>query len=103
MRSGVPYTSKRYSKANNKYLKSYDSKQESNILYTQTGVYLPASSFKWIDLKDIDSNKYSSTTSKGCVLEVDLEHQKEFPELHNDCFLAPYKIEIKNFFCLIIN
>ena len=34
MRSGVPYTSKRYSKANNKYLKSYDSKQESNILYT---------------------------------------------------------------------
>ena len=95
MRSGVPYIFKRYSKASNKYLKSYDSRQESNILYTQTGVYLPTSNFKWIDLKDIDSNKYSSTTSKGCVLEVELEYQKELPELHNDYFLAPYKIEIK--------
>ena len=29
MSSGVSYISKRYSKANNKYLKSYDPKQES--------------------------------------------------------------------------
>ena len=46
-------------------------------------------------ISNIDSNKYSSTTSKGCVLEIDLEYQKELPELHNDYFLAPYKIEIK--------
>ena len=33
-RCGVSYISKRYSKASNKYLKSYDLKQESSILYT---------------------------------------------------------------------
>ena len=30
LRGGVSYISKRYSKASKKYLKSYDSKQESN-------------------------------------------------------------------------
>ena len=33
-RGGISYISKRYIKANNKYLKSYDPKQEPNILYT---------------------------------------------------------------------
>ena len=33
-RSRVSYISNRYSKAENKYLKSYDPKQESNLLYT---------------------------------------------------------------------
>ena len=32
MRGGVSYISKRYNKANNKYLKSYDSKQESKYI-----------------------------------------------------------------------
>ena len=34
---GVSFTSKRYSKGNNKYLKAYDSKQESNkVIYLDT-------------------------------------------------------------------
>ena len=33
-RGRVSYISNRYSKAENKYLKSYDPKQESNLLYT---------------------------------------------------------------------
>ena len=32
MRGGVSYISKRYNKANNKYLKSYDSKQKSKYI-----------------------------------------------------------------------
>ena len=40
-------------------------------------------------------NKYTSNSSKGCVLEVDLEYPKELRELHNDYPLAPDKIEIK--------
>ena len=40
-------------------------------------------------------NNYTSNSSKGCVLEVDLEYPKELLELHNDYPLAPDKIEIK--------
>ena len=36
-----------------------------------------------------------SNSSKGCVLEVDLEYSKELQELHNDYPLAPNKIEMK--------
>ena len=40
MRCGVFYISKRYSDANNKYLKSYDPKQESKHI-----IYLDANNF----------------------------------------------------------
>ena len=104
VRGGDSYISKRYSKANNKHLKCYDPKQgskhimhlEANNLYGYAmSKFLPASGFKWIDSKDFDSNKYSSNSSKGCVLEVNLEYPKELCELHNDYSLAPDKIEIK--------
>ena len=50
--------------------------------------------FKWINPKKLDFNKYTSNSSKGCVLEVDLEYLK-VRELHNYYPLAPDKIEIK--------
>ena len=56
---------------------------------------LPTSSFKWIDPKEFDLNKYTSNSSKGCILGVDLEYPKELRELHNDYPLAPDKIETK--------
>ena len=40
-------------------------------------------------------NKYTSNSSKVCVLKVDLEYLKKLRELHNDYPLAPDKIEIK--------
>ena len=40
-------------------------------------------------------NKYTSNSSKTCILEVDLEYPQELRELHNDYLLAPFKIEIK--------
>ena len=55
----------------------------------------PTSRFKWTDLKEFDLDKYTSKSSKGCVLEVDIEYSKELQELHNDYPLAPDKIEIK--------
>ena len=77
IRGGVSYITKRYSKANNTYLKSYDPKQESKHIYLDlSNVYgyamskfLPTSGFKWKDLKDFDLNKYTSTGSKGRVLK----------------------------------
>ena len=100
MRSGVSYISNRYSKSNNKYLKPYDPKQESkhiihldaNDLYGYVrSKFLPASSFKWIDPKEFNLNNYTSNSSKGCVLEDDLEYPKDLRELHNDYPLAQVK------------
>ena len=38
MRGGVFYVSKRYSKSNNNYLKSYDPKKNQSILHTLTQI-----------------------------------------------------------------
>ena len=54
--------------------------------------FLPIGGFKWIDPKEFDLNKYTSNSSKGCVLEVDLEYLKELRELHSDYPLAQGKL-----------
>ena len=57
--------------------------------------FLPTSGLKWIDPKQFELNKYTSNSSKGCVLEVHLELSKELRELHNDYPLALDEVEIK--------
>ena len=57
--------------------------------------FLPTSGFKWIDPKEFDLDNYTTTSSKGCVFEINLEYPEELRELHNDYLLAPDKIEIK--------
>ena len=75
MRGGVSYIFNRYSQANNKYLKSYDPKANNLYGYAMPK-FLLASGFKWIDPKRFYLNKYTINSSKGCVLEVDLEYPK---------------------------
>ena len=58
-------------------------------------MFLPTSGVKWIDPKEFDLNKYTSNSSKVCVLIVDLEYLKEWRELHNHYPLAPDEIEIE--------
>ena len=67
------YISKKYSKANNKYLKSYDPKQDSKyIIYLDANHlygyamsnFLLIGKFKWIDPKEFDSSKSSSVAIK---------------------------------------
>ena len=41
--------------------------------------------------KEFDLTKYTGNSSKGYVLEVDLEYPKELQELHNNYPLAPDK------------
>ena len=103
-RGGISYISNRYTKADNKYLKSYDSKQESkHIIYLDANnlygfaisKFLPTNGFKWIHPKEFDLNKYTSNSSKGCIPEVDPEDPKVLQELHNNYPLVPDKIEIK--------
>ena len=73
-------------------MKSYDPKQESkHIIYLDANnlygyamsKFLPMSDLKWLDLKELGWNKYTSNSSKRCVLEVDLEYPKELRELHS--------------------
>ena len=74
-----------------KYLKSYDTQQESkhiidldtNNLYGYAmSKCLPTGGFKLIYPKEFDMNNYTRNSSKGCVLEVDLDNPKELRELH---------------------
>ena len=62
-RGQISYISKRYSKANNKYLKSYDPKEESkHIIYLDANSlygysiseFISTNEFKWIDLKEFE-------------------------------------------------
>ena len=77
--------------------------ENQNILYTQVQIiymiilseFLPIGGFKWIGPKEFDLNKYTSNSSTGCVLEVDLEYPKQFRRLDIGYPLAPEKIEIK--------
>ena len=103
-RGRIFYISNRYSKANNKYLKYYNLKQESkHIIYLDVNnLYgyamsklLSTSRFQWKDHKEFDLNKYINNSSKGFVLEVDLEYLRELHESNNDCSLTPNRIEIK--------
>ena len=103
-RGGISYISNRSSKANNKYLESYDPKQESkHIIYLDVNnlygyvmsKFLPTSGFKWIDPEEYDLNKYTSNSLKRCVLEANLEYPKELRKLNSDYPLAPDKIEMK--------
>ena len=111
MRGVVSYIYKGYSKAKKKYVKSDDPKQESKHIYLDANnlygyaisKFLPSSELKQIDPKDFYWNKYSSNSSKGCFLEVDLEYPKEFCKLgRNDYSLAPDKIENKKKNCCIV-
>ena len=81
MKGGVSYNSNIYSKANNKYLKSYDPSLDENDLYGYAmSKFLRTSESKWTDSKEFDLNKYTSNSSKGCVLEVNPEYPKELRE-----------------------
>ena len=103
IRGRISYICNRYSKANKKYLKSCDAEQESKRIYLDTNNLsdyvvsksLPTVGFKWANPEEFDLNEFASSSSKECVLEVDLEYPKELLELHNDCPLALNKIEIK--------
>ena len=106
MRGGTCYIVKRHSKANNKYLKSYDSSKESkyttyldanNLYGWAMSQYLPYSGFKWLGEKEISDfclNSFSENSSIGYILEFDLEYPSELHKLHNDYPLAPEKLEI---------
>ena len=109
LRGGISMVSKRYAKANNRYLESYDpGKESSYIFYLDANnlygwamsQYLPIGEYRWaregdemenVPLEQFTRNlmNVSPTAEKGFILEVDLEYPEELHEEHNAYPLAP--------------
>ena len=106
MRGGISYIAKAHSKANNKYMKYYDSGKESKYITYLDGnnlygwamsQYLPYSEFKCLNKKDINRiclNSIEENNSIGYILEVGIEYPSELHKMHNDYPLAPERLGI---------
>ena len=106
MRGGISYIAKKYSKANNKYMKCYDSSKPrkymkylrvNNLNGWAISQYLPQSGFKWLNQKEISDfclNSTSENSSIVYILKVNFEYPSELHDLHSDYPLAPEKLEI---------
>ena len=101
IRGGVSMISKRYGRANNKYMgdsfissliSTFLAYLDANNLYgVAMSMKLPTHGFKWMTEKEL-----SCWESHPCILEVDLEYPKKLHDLHNDYPLAPERIMCKN-------
>ena len=108
MRGGISYIAKRYSKANNEYMKDYDNTEgaiyimyfDANNLYgwamTQ---YLPYGGFEWMTEEEINNFDLSSVkkdSPEGYILELDLEYPSELHDYFDDYPPAPEKLKVTN-------
>lgn len=99
MRGGVSQCSQRYSKANNQYLKDYDSsKPSSHIVYFDVNnlygwammQYLPRSNFEWVSSSKITEILNNPDDAKhGYLIEVDLSYPEHLHNEHNDYPMCP--------------
>ena len=97
----------RHSKANNKYMKDYDSSKDSKyMLYLDATnlhgwsmiQYLPTPNYKWENpdkFNRIAIMTLDDCDNKGYIFEVDVEYPEELHDLHNDYPSAPEPFRIK--------
>ena len=97
-RGGISMITHRHSMANNKYMKDYNSNEESkyityldaNNLYGHAMIQkLPTSNFRWMEPQELEN-----WTSMSCILEVDLEYPGDLHDLHNEYPLAPERLTL---------
>ena len=100
-RGGVSMVSKKYSKANDKYLDDFDETLPSSyIMYVEkTNLYghsmqqpLPTGFMKFLtgeELKRFDPQKITECSELGYICEVDLEYPTNLQDSHNCYPLAP--------------
>ena len=109
IRGGICHSIHRYAKANNKYMKNYNNKEESSYIQylDANNLYgwamsnkLPVNGFKWIDNKEINEEfikNYNENDNKGYIFEVDVKYPKRLHDLHSDLPFLPERMEsVKN-------
>ena len=111
-RGGVSYFTKRYAKANNKYMNDYDPEKLStfityldkiNLYGWSMSEYLPYEKFERLEnINEFNVITINEKSDIGYILEVDLEYPKELHKLHNDYPLAPENLLLLMIFCLLI-
>ena len=99
IRGGISTISKRYAKANNKYMgEAYDPNQPSKFIsYTDANnLYgwamsqkLPTHGFEWMNDEELEKWR-----ELPCILEVDLKYSKSLHTLDNDYPLASENIKL---------
>ena len=113
VRGGVSTITKRYTKANNRYMgKEYDPTKPSiyipyldanNLYGWAMSQPLPHSNFAWLSEKELNEMMADPTKINGCTLEVDLGYSSALHDLHNDYPLAPESIVVNRVPKLIPN
>ena len=112
IRGGISHISKRYSEANNKYMKKFNPEKPSkyiqyldanNLYGWAMSQNLPTHGFKWMkninkdkvmDILEKANNSMTNKGKKGYIFEVDLAYPKKLWEKNNDYPLAPEKMEV---------
>ena len=106
IRGGLSQITKRYAKANNKYMSNYVEEQmDEYILYLDANnlygyamsQYLPQKDFKW-NYQNWDDKKIldiKDDAKIGYTFSVDLHYPKKLHDLHNNYPLAPENKTIK--------
>ena len=103
MRGGISNISHRYATANHPNMTTYNSKekmrtliyQDANALYAWAmSQLLPMKNFKWISPDKVDIMQIPKNSSKGYILEVDLEYPERLHDKHNLYPLAPEHMQV---------
>ena len=108
IRGGMSCVSKRYCKANNKYVENFNPNEETvyltyldfNNLYGYAmSQNLPQCEFDWTtesEYNSIDWKTIDTESNIGYILEVDLEYPSNLHDLHKHFPLCPQKCKIYN-------
>ena len=105
IRGGICHAVHRYAKANNIYMKDYDSSKESsyiqyldanNLYGAAMSEKLPMNGFKWVndifEINDKFVKSYNKNSDKGYILEVDVDYPSKLHKLHRDMPFLPERM-----------